>query len=881
MSDPPKVTDPSRAADLERALELFLEAGGERSRQQSLLASHPELSEWLTPLLHTEEPLEEAPSGRVLGDYRLLEEIGRGGMGVVHAAWQLSLGRRVAVKLLARELVSNATALARFRREAAAAGRLRHRGIVEIYDFGSADGEHFFAMELVDGQPLHLCAQRFHRADLAVELVEQVVDALAHAHEAGLVHRDVKPANILVRENGSATLADFGLASDESRPSLTRDGGFLGTLDYASPEQLAGERVDARTDLFSVGVVLAELLAGRHPFAGPTQAATSSRILGNEPSLVDRHGARLPKDLEAILDRALAKDRTQRYSSAAAFGADLRAWRRGEPVSVRLPGPIERWIRRARREPWRATAVLGIALGVPAFAGIGGFLLAKAPAIAAGEESIARQARDELLAVHWLDYSNGEFARVLASIPEAPALDVEFAILRALSLWRTGRSSEATAMLRDLDVPAARAVLSMIESPTRADSKPDEDARLAGDDALTWFVLALEQYSKAIEEENTRGFTTATRLAGAAHALASRPQLSVLMLLGRAAARSNDVATARSAQRALRLHFGIHRPARYVIAEIDSHLGDPSARAQYEALIAMEPTISRLHFSLGVIEERERNWERATDCYRRATELEPDSASAWNNLGRMLRRRGDLAGAIRAYRRSVEVAPDHVRAWNNLGNALRAEKDQNGARDAYRRAIELRPDYARAHYSLGVMEQAEGDLSASIESYRRCIAVDPEYAPAHCNLSVALWDSNRHEEAFRIAKHALTLAPREKPFLLNVIEFGIELGDLRSSRAAAETLCALEPSSAKAQALLAVVWLLGPSPDPTTAQAAAERLRALEPRASLAALVDAHRAEAQGDAREVVRLLEIVDADPAREGWEIALAKTLRERATR
>ncbi|MBM3960713.1 MAG: serine/threonine protein kinase, partial [Planctomycetes bacterium] len=379
-------------ARLEQAFELLLQSPpATRADAERLLAAHPALQDLLGPLLgRAEAPVDD--DAQSLGEFRLVRELGRGGMGVVYEGWQRSLGRRVAVKVLAPGLAEHPAAVARFRREAAAAARLRHPHIVEVHDFGTAAGQHYFAMQYVDGVPLHDCMERFRASRPAVGLVAQIADALAHAHEHGLIHRDVKPANVLVRADGEAMLADFGIARDEALPSLTQDGGFLGTLDYASPEQVRGERVDARTDVWSVGVLLYRLVAGQHPFPGTTRASLMHQILVTEPaSLRGRPG--ISDDLAAVIDQALRKERHLRYDSAGALLRDLRALQQGAPVTARLPGTGEKLVRWLRREPWQATAVGALVAGLAASA-IGFWQAAER----AAAEQVARQQADDALA---------------------------------------------------------------------------------------------------------------------------------------------------------------------------------------------------------------------------------------------------------------------------------------------------------------------------------------------------------------------------------------------------------------------------------------------------------------------------------------------------
>lgn len=348
---------------LERALALFLQHRPTSvDEAQRLLADHHDLRDLLEPMLEPQVAATADDAETVLGDFRLVRELGRGGMGIVHEAWQRSLDRRVAVKVLAPALVASPSAIARFRREAAAAGRLRHPHIVEVLGFGSEQGQHFFAMQFVDGQPLHDCAERFREPKRAVALAVQLASALAHAHQHGLVHRDVKPGNVLVRADDHALLTDFGVARDEALPSLTLEGGFLGTVDYASPEQLRGEAVDARTDVWALGVLLHELLTGAHPFRAATPQATMQKVLTTEPpSLRARPG--IGDDLAAVVGHALEKSRLRRYATMTALHDDLQAVLAGRPVSVRLPTTGERFVRWVAREPWQATALLVLAVG--------------------------------------------------------------------------------------------------------------------------------------------------------------------------------------------------------------------------------------------------------------------------------------------------------------------------------------------------------------------------------------------------------------------------------------------------------------------------------------------------------------------------------------
>jgi serine/threonine protein kinase len=290
-------------------------------------------------------------TGRTVSHYRVLDIIGGGGMGVVYRAEDLKLGRRVALKFLPEELGSDPQALDRFSREARAASSLDHPNICAIHEFGEHEGQPFMVMQLLEGQTLR---DRLVAADGALPIEElldigiQVSDGLQAAHERGIIHRDIKPANIFITDKGVCKILDFGLAKllamgDEEELAvqpdaptvalpatsgaahLTHTGVAMGTAGYMSPEQVRGEKLDARTDLFSFGLVLYEMATGQRPFTGETAAIAHDAIANQTPVPVRELNSTLPPKLIAIIDKALEKDRALRYQSAAQMGADLRS----------------------------------------------------------------------------------------------------------------------------------------------------------------------------------------------------------------------------------------------------------------------------------------------------------------------------------------------------------------------------------------------------------------------------------------------------------------------------------------------------------------------------------------------------------------------------
>lgn len=368
---------------LSEAVAAFLEFETGRLTRDEVLAANPEFADLLEPMF-LEHAADEAPTTETrefLGEYRLIREIGRGGMGVVYEAEETSLGRRIALKVLPPNLTNTPKQIERFRREAAAAARLEHEGIVPIYSVGEAEGSHFFAMELVDGPSLHRVLERLRQeghdfsqgfgtanlsskvsggyANQVVETVAEVAEAIEAAHEGGVIHRDLKPHNLLLNHDGKARVVDFGLAKDLARATISQSAEIAGTPHYMSPEQIAGMRdVDRRTDIYALGVVLYELLTLRCPFNSASTQGLMLRITTQDAPPLRKVNARVPRELEIICHKAIEKNADDRYQTAAEFAADLRRFQAHEPIVARPPSAGSRLFKLVRRRRAAAAAVV-------------------------------------------------------------------------------------------------------------------------------------------------------------------------------------------------------------------------------------------------------------------------------------------------------------------------------------------------------------------------------------------------------------------------------------------------------------------------------------------------------------------------------------------
>lgn len=733
-----------------------------------------------------------------IGPYRLGKVLGRGGMGVVFEAEDPASGRTVAVKLLTTLRMDDPVVLRRFEREAAIATKLRHPGICPILDAGAAGGIPYIVMPLLRGRPLDAwlrdrgCATAGEPGTLhdtvplgedggygestrllrpespgeAVRIVIEALRALQYAHESGVIHRDLKPANLFLCEDGSVKILDFGLARDlASGPVLTQSSDVFGTPAYMSPEQVTGARhVDARSDVWSMGVTLFELLTFRRPFTGPTQAALFSAIQRLEPPDPMRCNPAVDATLSTILRVALAKDPLRRFASAKAFADDLEAWSGGGAIAARAPSPLYRLRRWARNHPSTAALCAVLLVGLPAVASLGTSWILNREKVRLGERALVEQRIDEILALGFLDFGEGDPERLLAAADEALALRPAEPLALFARLLALRRKGDLDGLERELarDAPVPPLVDRLFRAALLGD-------RGSGREAAALLAAIgeprdhVEHYVRAsMDMDEAGGFAADRALAGFKEAMLRADRPRVLYFIGRleAAAALGDSAEVDQAGDALRTRFSGVRGAEFAIglamAATGRHAG---ALEAFERALSLDPRNGELLARAGVSQMHAGGTERAREMLGAAIEAAPGSPVVHAAMGRFHLHASNPAEALARFDEAIALHPGLPFVHAMRSHALWDLGRTDESIESVRKARELDPKngkYARDH---GARLARAGRWDEAREIFAALVETHPWMAAAHEGLARCHYHGDETGPAIDRLARAVELAP--------------------------------------------------------------------------------------------------------------------------
>jgi len=779
---------------------------------------------------------------RILGDFRLLREVGRGGMGVVYEAYQVSLDRRVALKLLHGGIMRRHEAVERFRREASLAARLEHPGICPVYEAGEIENMPFIVMRFVEGETLAArlramkadaaaarreagtprtspsSATRFRRSEIleVVYCLERVARALHAAHEIGMVHRDLKPGNIMVTPENDPVILDFGLArlEESDDATLTRSGQLIGTPAYMAPEQVSGQpphsRPDRRTDIYSLGVTLYECLTLVRPFEAVTREQLYRKILSTDHEDPKRRNPSIPPDLKVVLDTAMAREPDRRYQTAESLAEDLRRVRELEPIAARPAGRLLRMRRWAQRRPAMAVLVAVLAVGLPTLAALGGYIAARWDEMQAGRETrllerIDRELEEAFLNVQISGFEGGDIEKATAlfegvlslkrSTPEAVA---------GLAFAYRNRKMHAEALeVLDRYADVARAFPGLLG--LRADvlqtlRRREEAAALAGkvpppETALDHFLAGLRAMPALPRVDELSGKMLSPGHRPVVVGIDRDRYREALDHLTRAVYLSDRIRpiylleqanAAFGAQRLDQIRIVIdvldrflpESPAAlFVVGAMSGWIGDHErAIPTLQKLVQLCPDVPRSRLALGSACLAHGDCRSAVLHLREAIRLGSRSPIAHSNLAMALLREGDVRSAVDTMQKSVELNPEILQHRLNLAAILTDIGDHRAAIEVYREAIRREPDCADAQYGLGCALERTGELRAAAQAYRKAIGADPKCRFAHNNLGTVLFLLREYDEAIEALEEAIRLGPDHALAHANLASCYVEVG---------------------------------------------------------------------------------------------------------
>jgi serine/threonine protein kinase/Tfp pilus assembly protein PilF len=769
--------------------------------------------------------------GKSIAHYKILKKLGEGGMGEVYLAQDTRLNRKVALKLLPRQYAQDEGIRTRFKREAQAAAALNHPNIVTIHEVSEQGGRPYISMEYIEGPTLkELIAEKEMSTDRVLDLATQMAAGLAAAHAEGILHRDIKPQNVLVDRQGRVRILDFGLAKLKTDSMITETGSTLGTVAYMSPEQAQKMDVDARSDLFSLGIVLYEMVTGRLPFRGDHHAAIMYSIVNENPEPMARFKADVPESLERIVEKALRKDRDTRYQSAADMLADLKELQRDSTsAGISAIGPA-----RPRRRS--ASAGLVAALLAAAALVVVTFMFVIERFHTDGDDAQAPP-------------PSGEWGASIAVLPFrdfSPNKDQEYfcqgmtdAIINKLAALEDLKTISLSSVMRykdtDKDIRTIGRELGVTKILEGSIQKEQNRIRLSaqlinvGDDAHLWshtYDKELESVF-AIQDEISRSIVDVLkiRLFGReGNALAKRYTDNVDAYNAYAQGRYLwSKRTEESLKRSIEyFERAIELDPNYALAYaglsdawgvLPSNVGYPAGEAAAKAkeaagkALEIDDGLAEAHASMGLALMVEGKGEEAEPEFLRAIELNPGYAYAhyWYSMSLdLMARRED---GMRELEAAYELNPLSVVILTNLMEKKLSSGRSQEAAELFERAVEIEPSRRGTYESYAHTLINCNEPERAIEIFRRAMAVDSSYTQGYAEIAYAYADMEDYDAAIGMAKMAIETSPEDPKSYETLGGVYALSGDLDSAIASFKTALEKDPSPTSSLAKLGMCYV--------------------------------------------------------------------------
>ena len=730
-------------------------------------------------MLCVEEVLKE------LTRYRVISKLGSGGMGVVYKADDLQLLRTVAIKVLTKKERDEPGAGLRFLREARAASHINHPNIVTIHEVGETDEHAYIVMEYVEGRSLrHFILTRSLKPDTVIDIARQVSDALAEAHSRGVIHRDVKPENILVTERGLVKVLDFGLAKAFGQDtsglrggpsmidSLTESGTVMGTLSYMSPEQLRGHQLDERTDIFSFGITLYEVITGRLPFSGDSPFEVAASILKDKAAKIEKLPEGYPDWIDGVVMRCLERSRDRRYASFADVESALTARADyGAERTVALTLPTENMREHstgARLKRSSAPTILVLPLEA-----VGSGEDASYIGVGLAHAIITDLAKIGGLSVLSKAAGAGRIDQVQQTGAHNLARQLGATILLEGEVMRSGQLIGIMARLTDAET--GRVIWG-------AQYRGDVSDLFSMQDAVCESVAAALKVSisNEVRDQIARPATTnmdAFELYSKGRAFLERRDVkenidSAIQVFEGAVRLDPDFALAQAG-------LGEAYWRKY-LATRDAVWVDRAIAAGDRALV-LDPYQAQVHVSLGIVYHGTGKIEGAIEEFKRAIELQPVSDDPYRWLGRCYMQKGEMAQAIGYFQKAIEVQPGYWDNYNALGICYYAFGRYRDAAGQFRRVITIQPDNYQGYDKLGSMYSAMGLYADALPMHERAIEINPN-PESYSNIGTAFFYLGRFEEAITAYRSAIELSPQDDILYRNLGDAYLRVGKTVEAR---------------------------------------------------------------------------------------------------